>query len=93
MIKKIITLSCLVALSGCYSVRNSATQHHISTEKLKESTKVGKACATGFFAGPFGDYTIETARKDGNITEINSVENDVSWVLGVNRICTIVRGN
>jgi len=56
MIKKIITIACLIGLSSglssCYSIKQSATQHHISTEKLTESTKTGKACAYGFVLSP-----------------------------------------
>lgn len=97
MIKKIITIACLIGLSSglssCFSIKKSATQHHISTEKLTESTKTGKACAFGFMVGPFGDLTIETARKDGKINQINSVENSHSTFLGFYKICTIVVGN
>ena len=86
MIKKIITIACLIGISGalssCYTIKQSATQHHISTEKLTESTKTGKACTFGFIFGPFGDLTIETARKDGGITQINSVENSFTAFLG-----------
>jgi hypothetical protein len=97
MIKKIITIACLIGLSGalssCYTIKKSATQHHISTEKLAESTKNGKACAYGFLVGPFGDLTIETARRNGGITQINSVESSLSVFLGSYKICTIVVGN
>jgi hypothetical protein len=97
MIKKIITIACLIGLSGalssCYTIKKSATQHHISTEKLTESTKTGKACAFGFMVGPFGDLTIETARRNGGITQINSVENSFTTFLGAYKICTIVVGN
>jgi len=97
MIKKIITIACLiglsVALSSCYTIKQSTTQHHISTEKLAESTKTGKACAYGFVVGPFGDLTIETARRNGGITQINSVESSLSVFLGSYKICTIVVGN
>ena len=97
MIKKIITIAYLIGLSGalssCYAIKQSLTQHHISTEKLTESTKTGKACTFGFVFGPFGDLTIETARKDGGITQINSVENSFTAFLGAYKICTIVVGN
>ena len=100
MIKKIITVACLIGLFGglssCYSIKQSQTQYHISTEKLTESTKTGKACAYGFVFGPFGDFTMEAARKNGKITQINSVENSHSNFLGFYsfyKICTIVVGN
>ena len=99
MIKKIITIACLIGLSSglssCYTIKKSATQHHISTEKLAESTKTGKACTWGFFIFHplFIDLTIETARKNGKITQINSVENSRSNFLGFYKICTIVVGN
>ena len=107
MIKKIITIAYLIGLSGalssCYTIKQSLTQHHISTEKLTESTKTGKACAFGQSfsplgyqgpaVGPFGDLTIETARRNGEITQINSVESSFATFFGLYKICTIVLGN
>ncbi len=97
MIKKIITIACLIGLSsgisGCFSIKGSATQHRISTEKLTESTKTGKACAWSVIFAHFGDATIETARKNGKITQINSVDNSFNGALGVYKGCTIVLGN
>lgn len=107
MIKKIITIACLIGLSSglssCYSTKNSLSQHYISTEKLTESTKTGKACAFGQSfspfgykgpaVGPFGDLTIETARKNGDISQINSVESSFTTFFGLYKICTIVVGN
>ena len=90
----------VLALSSCHSYRTSLTQHHITTEKLPEITKEGKACnnyfpALALFVAENYDDSIETARKDGDIHQISMVEKQISrflWFVFI-RDCTIVKGN
>ena len=58
-------------------------------------TRMGKACASsilGFVAT--GDASIEAARREGKISKITSVDEEMSTILGLYaKHCTIVRGN
>jgi hypothetical protein len=57
--------------------------------------RVGEACARSILGiAAWGDASIETARRNGGITMISSVDQEQHTVLGViyNRSCTIVRG-
>jgi hypothetical protein len=98
--KKLFTIiATVLALSSCHSHKRSLSTHHITTEKLPEINKEGKACHNYFpllsLLADNSDLTIETARKDGDIHQIASVEKQTSaflWFLFV-RECVIVKGN
>ncbi|NBR94779.1 MAG: hypothetical protein EBT55_00520 [Proteobacteria bacterium] len=98
--KKFLTIASIVLmLSSCHSYKTSLSTHHITTEKLPEVTKEGKSCHNFFpilsLVADDADYTIETARKDGDINQIASVEYQTSnflWFVFA-RKCIVVKGN
>ena len=65
----------------------------ITNPKLDGGTKTGKACAKnilGIFAT--GDMSIEAAKKAGNITTITSVTKEISNMIIMSDVCTVVKG-
>lgn len=65
----------------------------ITNPKLDGGTKVGRACAKnilGIFAT--GDMSIEAAKKAGNITTITSVTKEISNMIVMSDVCTVVKG-
>lgn len=96
MKKIILCLAALSLLSGCYSYRGTLSQHMITTAKIAEPTKEGKACKRQFliFASTHTDFSVETARKSVGITEISSVEQRLSGFFPFYfERCVVVLGN
>lgn len=65
----------------------------ITNPKLDGGTKTGRACAKnilGIFAT--GDMSIEAAKKAGNITTITSVTKEISNMIVMSDVCTVVKG-
>ena len=95
--KKLITpLFLITLLAACHSNRVTLSQHVIGTSKITEPTKEGKACHSHFFIFSSSDIdlSVESARKDGKITEITSVENrDRGFFPFFFERCTVVIGN
>ena len=98
-IKLTAILSFLILLSGCHTFK-STDLNHFQYEKLPlkaKATKEGKACKEySLFSLSFNskvDFTIEAAKKDGQITEIVSVENEVYYSPLTRRECLVVKGN
>ena len=56
-------------------------------------TKTGRACATNILGiVSKGDMSIEAAKKNGNITQVATVDTDVkSWIVYA-EVCTVVTG-
>lgn len=56
--------------------------------------RVGEACSTSILGlVATGDASIETARRNGGITMISSVDDHANSILGVYaKYCTVVRG-
>lgn len=62
----------------------------------KAGTKTGEACSTGILGlAAFGDASIDSAKKAGQITDVHSVEYDATAVLGFVyvEVCTVVHGS
>jgi len=57
--------------------------------------RVGKACAQSFLSlVATGDASVATAKKEGNITNVASIDMEVNNILGfIGEYCTVVRGN
>jgi PBP1b-binding outer membrane lipoprotein LpoB len=91
-----ILASLALLFSGCSSYRESLGEYHLPTTNIKESTKEGRVCYyTGGlkFWGSNIDFTIDTARRNGKITNINAIEKETSGNILLRRKCLIVRGN
>ena len=55
--------------------------------------KTGRACATNILGLIVsGDMSIEAAKKDGNITQVASVDTDVKSYAIYAEVCTVVTG-
>ncbi len=92
-------------MGGCASVApvgivytggNMATSNDVVAVNNKiPLTKTGKACMTSVLAlVATGDNTVESAKANGNITNIGDISYTVDNVLGIyGTYCTIVKGN
>ena len=65
-----------------------------SVSSNQAGNRVGEACATSILGAiATGDASIETARRNGGITMITSVDGKSESILGLYaKYCTIVRG-
>ena len=56
-------------------------------------TKVGRACATNVFGLLIqGDMSVEAAKRNGNITQVSSIDMDIKSYAVYAEVCTIVTG-
>ena len=85
--------------TGCLGVASPAIGILVTDVKWaghaggKVGTKEGRACAKSVLAlVASGDASIETAAKNGGITNVTSVDHETTWTLLFGEICTIVRG-
>ena len=61
--------------------------------KYNSYTKTGKSCATNYLGIlAVGDMTVETAKKNGKISQISSISQDKKNFVVVSTVCTIVNG-
>tara|TARA_R110000868_G_scaffold392875_1_gene663700 strand:- start:14072 stop:14380 length:309 start_codon:yes stop_codon:yes gene_type:complete len=101
--KKLLGLGALASmmlLTGCATYQpagaifNNATMGVAANNNVKV-TKTGKACATSVLAlVATGDASVKAAMKEGNITNIATVDTESHNILGIyGKYCTIVRGN
>lgn len=69
-------------------------QDSVQATSNQTGNRVGEACASSILGlVAFGDATIESARRNGGITMISSVDEHMSNILGVySKYCTIARG-
>jgi hypothetical protein len=59
-----------------------------------ETTKVGRSCARvalALFA--WGDASIETAKRNGGVRQVTTIDHKSFNLLGFGSFCTIVRGS
>lgn len=96
--KLILSLIFLAFLASCHTFKETASQYErLPIKAVKSPSKEGRAC--GEYTLPISlfysnvDITVESARQNGNITEISSIESEFSHSFGYKRICTVVRGN
>lgn len=94
-------LFCVLALSGCAVARTPVTglwysdvQGGVGATGNQTGNRVGESCAQSILGlAAFGDASIETARRNGGITMISSVDGRAEGILGVwAKYCTVVRG-
>jgi hypothetical protein len=99
MLRLIACSLMLVVLSGCASrlglvggLYTGVTQGISATAQL--GAKRGEACGMSILGiVAIGDYGIDTARKNGGIRSISTVDEQVTGFLGVYQsVCTIVTG-
>jgi hypothetical protein len=62
--------------------------------KGTDTGKTGRACANTFLAlFAVGDASIETAKRDGGITEVTTVDHHSTNIIGFGSFCTVVTGS
>ena len=55
--------------------------------------RTGQACARTVLAlVAWGDASLETAKKNGNITQITTIDHHSTNTLGFGKFCTVVHG-
>ena len=91
----------LLVLASCNDISTNSGRGAIFTE-VKEpvafsngvsSTKTGEACQESYFGlVSTGDSSIETAKQNGNITKVASINLEKKNVLVYGRTCTVVKG-
>lgn len=98
LIKAVAILS-LLSLSACSVVPSSHGFAIIgdTTEAVTVSnatgTRMGKACGKNFLGlVATGDSSIAAAKRQGNITTVSSVDKQITRLLIMSEVCTIVRG-
>lgn len=97
--KILLALFAFSFLPSCYNLKVTSEQYERLPLKVQtDPEKVGKACDERFYPLAFlyvnADITVESARKNGEIKQISSIETEVSSRgLFYKKICTIVKGN
>lgn len=89
-IKILLILITLLLLGACTVSTPIAYDN-----KIKSSTKVGKACGIGllYFPPIVGqDQTVKAAKANGEIKEIYSIEKITDYYILFNKSCNIVKG-
>ena len=94
---KLLTLfAVLISLTACHTLKETSAQYERMPIKLAKSpSKEGKSC--GVYSFPLrlfysnADISVESARKQGEITEILTIETEISQSLGYRKICTVVK--
>ncbi|MDR3126039.1 MAG: TRL-like family protein [Rickettsiales bacterium] len=59
---------------------------------VSNGEKVGRACARNILGAIVGDSSVETAKKNGGITQVASVDKEVTALLLYAEVCTVVTG-
>ncbi len=98
MKKTIALISLLFFASACHTFKHTSERYERLPLKItNDTTKEGKACHDTYFPFSYlysnGDISVETARKNGDIKEITSIETEYNRVLFYDRKCTVVKGN
>ncbi|MBN1783619.1 MAG: TRL-like family protein [Alphaproteobacteria bacterium] len=99
--KKLMLLVAAFSLAACTSTSNPAgpgmivsmTKAPIGAGPARSGPKTGKACAQSFLGlVAMGDSSVETAKKNGGIKTVSTVDVENFSVLVYGESCTIVKG-
>jgi len=98
--KLIYVLTSLVVLSSCVKSAGGPaafvnTKEAVAAYNNVKVTKRGKACTKNILTlFSFGDSSIEEAKRNGNIKNVASIDNEFFNILGFyQKACVVVRGN
>ena len=102
--KKIVTLSAIIGaaavLAGCASNQPMGMLYSGETLPVTATSnatgmKTGQACSTSILAlVATGDSSIAAAKANGGISQVSSVDWNISNILGIyGEYCTVVHGN
>lgn len=101
----IVTASifCALLVSGCATTGAytrtgggwiSSFKEVQSVTSSSKANKRGEACALNILGVAVGDASVETAKRNGGITTVSSVDSDITNILYVyGKNCTIVLGD
>lgn len=98
--RAVVALGLTLAVAGCANVRGpvpAALAFYaapLDAGTSASASKRGESCAQNILGMvAWGDASIDTAKKNGGITQVASVEQLPTRVLGYYaRFCTVVRG-
>lgn len=100
--KVVVLLALAAMLSGCGAMASSPVTGQlysdvkgpVDAEGDAEATKKGESCAKSYLGLiGVGDASIDSAKEDGGISDVATVDHKSSSILGlVADYCTVVRG-
>ena len=90
-----ILCGCSTARSPLIGVFYTDVQDGITATYSQRPAKRGEACASSILGiVATGDASINTARTNGNINAVSSVDYESTSILGIwSKYCVVVRGN
>ncbi len=99
----VAALGAAVALSACARPPSDLglatiwtdSQEPWAVTEASVASKRGEACGENILGVvATGDHSIDAAKRNGGITQVTSVDKDISSILGLYaKVCTVVRGN
>lgn len=101
-IKTSILSLAVLSLTGCAVIPSDAGQSFMINKSISSgvattstaSSKEGRACAENILGMVIlGDSSINTAKKNGGITKVSSVDKEIEQYVVYGKACTVVRGN
>lgn len=101
MKKVLLLLGATIALGACATPAThtgsalfiQSKQPVLATDVAANGSKVGTACATnllGLYIS--GDSSIAAAKKNGRITQVTSVDEEITSYAVWSKVCTVVTG-
>jgi hypothetical protein len=99
MKKLVLLVSAAAILAACAmpNLETGASMFSMTQQPMmvgaERGTKIGRACARNYF-GIYteGDMSVATAKLNGNITKVATVDKDVKGYLIYAEVCTVVTG-
>jgi hypothetical protein len=99
-VKFIVAVSLCATLCACANIRGQAPaavafyKGPVAMGVTAKSVKHGESCAENYLGLiATGDASIDTAKKRGGITKVNSVDHSSTRILGYYaKFCTVVAG-
>lgn len=97
--KKLLALGLVLILTGCATAVPVGSLFYDGALPIADGdgsgSKTGKACMNSYFSIiATGDASIETAKANGGITDVATVDWEVENILGIfGEYCTVVTGS
>lgn len=89
-----LTSTKIGAIALVSDVKQTDDVVQISNVNFSNGSKEGKACGKNILGiVATGDVSVETAKKNGKITNITAVTTEIKNMIVMSDVCTIVRGN
>jgi hypothetical protein len=90
----IVNLYLMMIISSCSNIKlNNINSTNIAQVNFKSNFKVGQACSNTFLTfGPFGSSSIIDAARNGSLSKVEIVEENINNYILFQQICTVVHG-